>query len=131
MSQIPITKKTKMSELLHYRLKVSSIDGRSFIGNLLAFDKHMNLVLSDCEEVRIPKKSLQDLKKGVATEPRELKTNLGLIILRGDQIVNLTIQSPPVTNPKKRLGLEKGKGTSKPLKTPVSVKSKFKGFRGQ
>lgn len=95
----------------------------------MAFDKHMNLVLSDCEETRITKKALKSLKKNETNEPTELKRNLGLIILRGDQIVNMTIQSAPLTEMKKRIGLEKGKGVSKPLKTPVSVKSKFKGFK--
>lgn len=122
---LAITKKTKLSELIHYRLKVSTIDNKSFIGNLLAFDKHMNLVLSDTEEVRLPKKTLQNIKAG--KDIKEIKTNLGLIILRGDQIVNLTIQSAPLTSTKQRIGLQKGKGIVKPLK-PVSVKSKLKGI---
>lgn len=125
----PITKKTKMSQLINYRLKVTIIDNRSLIGNLLAFDKHMNVVLSDCEETRVPKKAVKALKKKDVSDPAELKRSLGLIILRGDQIVNMTIQSAPLTSLKKRIGLDKGKGVSKPLKTPVSVKSKFKGFK--
>lgn len=85
----------------------------------------MNLVLSDTEEVRLPKKTLQNIKAG--KDIKEIKTNLGLIILRGDQIVNLTIQSAPLTSTKQRIGLQKGKGIVKPLK-PVSVKSKLKGI---
>lgn len=125
MQNVAITKKTKMSELINYRLKVFTIDNKNYIGQLLAFDKHMNLVLSDCEETRIPKKTMKDLKNG-SNDVVELKRNLGLIILRGDQIISVIIESPPMTDGKKRLGLDKGKGVSKPLKVPVSVKKGFK-----
>ncbi|ODV81253.1 uncharacterized protein CANTADRAFT_25459 [Suhomyces tanzawaensis NRRL Y-17324] len=120
-----VTKKTKMSDLVNYRLKILSIDNRYFVGTLLAFDTHMNLVLADTEESRITNKSLQALKDSSNTsKPVYDKRSLGLIVLRGEQIVSLSIESPPAVDPKKRLGLEKGKGISKPLKTPVSVKAK-------
>lgn len=115
-----------MSDLINYRLKVSIVDNRNFIGTLLAFDKHMNMVLSDCEETRVPKKALKAVKK--EENVTELKRNLGLIILRGDQIVNMTIQSEPLTSLKKRIGLERGSGVSRAIKTPVG-KGKFKGFK--
>lgn len=117
-----------MSDLVHYRLRITTIDNRSFIGQLLAYDKHLNLVLSETEESRITKKSYQELKKTQNSKAIvEEKRSLGLIILRGEQIVSLSIESPPPTDPKKRLGLEKGKGISRPLKAPVSVKSKLQG----
>ncbi|KAK6456416.1 uncharacterized protein RJT20DRAFT_128311 [Scheffersomyces xylosifermentans] len=130
-TKIAVSKTTKMSDLIHYRLKISTIDNRYFIGSLLAFDKHLNLVLSDTEESRITKKSISTLKKNAASDaqnahepPTFEKRSLGLIILRGEQIVSLSIESPPPLDPKKRLGLEKGRGISKPLKTPVSVKAR-------
>jgi Small nuclear ribonucleoprotein (snRNP) homolog len=124
-----INKKTKMSDLINFRLKISTIDNRNFIGTLLAFDRHLNLVLSDTEESRITKKSYQALKNNSGTTPTFDKRSLGLIILRGDQIVSLSIESPPLLDTKKRLGLEKGKGISKPLKMPVSVKGRV-GLQG-
>lgn len=122
-----------MSDLIHYRLKISTIDNRFFIGSLLAFDKHLNLVLSDTEETRITKKSIVSMKKSAGSDgkhdPTFDKRSLGLIILRGEQIVSLSIESPPPLDPKKRLGLERGKGISKPLKTPVSVKARVPAIR--
>lgn len=112
-----------MSELINYRLKVTTVDNRSFTGTLLAFDKHMNLVLSECEEARIPKKSLSELKSGKTKQPKELKRNLGLVILRGDQVVNVVIQNAPFVDPKKRLGLDKTRGgISRPIKKATGVK---------
>lgn len=116
--QLPVTKKTKMSDLINYRLKVSTIDNRSFTGTLLAFDKHLNLVLHDTEESRITKKGYQELiKEG---KPKYEKRVLGLVILRGDQVVSLSIELGKVLGDKQRVeskGLLKGKGKSKVLKT--------------
>ncbi|KAK6464419.1 hypothetical protein DFJ63DRAFT_333988 [Scheffersomyces coipomensis] len=136
----PITKSTKLSNLINYRLRIISKDSRNnrnYIGTLLAFDNHLNLVLSDVEEIRITNKSLQQLRSANPSGDSDGKSNvtydkrsLGLIILRGEQIVSLSIESPPSTDLKSRLGLnrgaklKKGKGVIKPLKTPVSVKSK-------
>ena len=120
-----VSKKTKMSDLLHYRLRVSSIDGRSFTGELLAFDGHLNLVLANAEEGRFTKKAVQELKKNSAERPTEQKRSLGLVILRGEQIVGLSIESPPPTSVTERP--EKGTGTTKAVR-PVKVP---RGFRRQ
>lgn len=127
-SSLPITKKTKLSDLINYRLKISTVDNKNYIGKLLAFDKYLNLVLADTEETRITKKSYQELKQNKSGPVVEDKRLLGLIILRGEQIVSLTIESGPTIDNKKRLGiLTKGKGISKPLKVPVSQINKLQG----
>ena len=41
-----------MLSLINWRLKVTVNDGRAFVGQMLAFDRHMNLVLAECEEFR-------------------------------------------------------------------------------
>ncbi|EGW34031.1 uncharacterized protein SPAPADRAFT_134699 [Spathaspora passalidarum NRRL Y-27907] len=131
---IAITKKTKMSDLINYRIRIITIDNRTYIGTLLAFDSHLNLVISDTIESRITKKSWANLKKnnsagatsGTSKDVVLDKRNLGLIILRGDQIISLSIESSPVVPVSSRVSGAKGKGTTRPLKTPVSVKGKLK-----
>lgn len=65
-------------------------DGRQIVGRFMAFDRHMNLVLGDAEEFRkLPP------KKGIPDDEREQRRVLGLIVLRGDEVVDLTIEGPP------------------------------------
>jgi small nuclear ribonucleoprotein B and B' len=85
-----------MLQLLHFRLKIVTADGRVFVGQMLAFDRHMNLVLSECEEFR-----KISAKKGQTGKEREEKRVLGLIVLRGETIVSLSVEGPPTTGDKK------------------------------
>lgn len=82
-----------MLSLINWRLKVTINDGRALTGQMLAFDRHMNLVLADCEEFRRvrPKK-----KPGEEPAPeQEMKRSLGLVILRGETVVSLSVEGPP------------------------------------
>jgi small nuclear ribonucleoprotein B and B' len=83
-----------MLSLINWRLKVTINDGRALTGQMLAFDKHMNLVLADCEEFRRvrPKK-----KAGETATPaeQEMKRALGLVILRGESVVSISVEGPP------------------------------------
>lgn len=115
-----INKKTRLADLIHHRLRVTILDGRAFTGQILAFDKHLNLVLADTEESRLPKKAYHELLKTKAQAPPSVqheKRFLGLVILRGEQVVNVTVVSGPTADVKKRLRqMTPGKGTAKPLK---------------
>lgn len=54
--QAATRKGSKMLGLINYRLRITLNDTRQFVGQLLAFDKHMNLVVADTEEFRLVKK---------------------------------------------------------------------------
>lgn len=71
-----------------------TLDGRQFVGKLLSFDKHMNLVISECEEFRITSKSSKLLTKQKIDEAKlvEEKRYLGLIILRGENVISLSVE---------------------------------------
>lgn len=100
-------------------------------GQLLAFDKHMNLVLGDTDEFRrIKRKQAKPAAPGASsstatqTVETEEKRTLGLTIIRGAQIVSLSVESAPPADPSTRLGksttgtlptgLTSGPGVSRP-----------------
>lgn len=83
-----------MLSLINWRIKVTINDGRALTGQMLAFDKHMNLVLAECEEFR----RVRPKRKQGETEPapeQEMKRTLGLVILRGEAVVSLSVEGPP------------------------------------
>lgn len=119
------TKYSKMTALINYRLRVTLQDGRVLVGQLIAFDKFMNLVLSDCEEFRKTKRSNSisaAKKKAMAqgmTPPiaalaanLEERRTLGLLVLRGENVVSIVVESGPPPQESSTINFQKTPGVS-------------------
>jgi len=107
---MPSGKGSKLLRYVEHRLRVTLHDGRSIIGTFLAFDKHLNLVLSEAEEFRILRKS------GAALlEERTERRSLGLVLIRGENVVSLAVEGPPPPSGKSAGGIavaSRGRGSS-------------------
>lgn len=100
---------SRLADLVGYRLRVITQDGRVYIGELMAFDKHMNLVIKNCVEERVPRTQMDKLRKNLADQAVKVeKRVLGLTILRGEQILSTVVEDNPLQSKKERLqGVEK------------------------
>ncbi|KRZ05005.1 Small nuclear ribonucleoprotein-associated protein B', partial [Trichinella zimbabwensis] len=97
-TKMTVGKNHKMIGHLNHRMKIVLQDSRILVGylkgililNFLAFDKYMNVVLADCEEFR------RYRPKAGRTVDREEKRTLGFILLRGEHIVSMSVEGPPL-----------------------------------
>lgn len=81
-----MTTKNRMQTLVNTRIQVTLPDARKITGRLIAFDKYMNLVISESEELRKYRKKEESSEKRI----------LGLVVLRGDEIVSIIPASAPL-----------------------------------
>lgn len=101
----------------------------------MAFDRHMNMVLGDTEEYRRVKS-----KKGQGiSEEKEEKRALGLVLLRGDCVVSMTIEGPPPPDDDEKLtpggpGIGRAAGRGLPVAplgaAPVGLGGPVRGVGG-
>ncbi|ODQ48416.1 hypothetical protein PICMEDRAFT_19345, partial [Pichia membranifaciens NRRL Y-2026] len=116
-----VPKNTRLETLLNYKVRVTTSKNSTFMGTLLSYDKFMNLVLVECEEFRLlqkTKKYLDQVKNGDVDQSKvkEQKRLLGLVILRGENVVSVVAEAAPNANTlKPQLRLKKGKTSVKPL----------------
>mmetsp|Transcript_23581 Transcript_23581/g.29718 ORF Transcript_23581/g.29718 Transcript_23581/m.29718 type:complete len:164 (-) Transcript_23581:8-499(-) len=96
---MPSGKGSKLLRYVEHRLRITLSDSRTITGTFLAFDKHLNLVLSDTEEFRTMRKG----SRANVIEERQEKRNLGLIILRGENVVSIAVEGPPPPSASGRL----------------------------
>jgi small nuclear ribonucleoprotein B and B' len=84
-------KNSKLLLWIGYRVRVTINDcsNRMLVGSFLAFDKHMNIVLADTEEFRTV------ISKKPGEPDREQRRTLGVLIIRGENIVSLAPESNP------------------------------------
>src|SRR5271169_5102671 len=117
-------KGSKLQNLIDYRIRVTMNDGRQLTGLLMAFDKFMNIVLADTEEFRrIKRRSTTKAQTSdAAAVEQEEKRTLGLVILRGEQVVSLSVDAPPVSENTGRLApIQPGFGTAKAIGRGISA----------
>ncbi|GMH74389.1 hypothetical protein TL16_g06451 [Triparma laevis f. inornata] len=112
-------KASKLMGLIDSRLRVVLVDRyvekrkwhrdylmartRVLVGTFLAFDKYLNLVLSSCEENR----TTTTTENGSTTET-EQRRSLGLVILRGENVVSVTVEGPAPVEKKARVAKNVG-----------------------
>jgi len=103
-----IPRSGKMLALINFRMRITIQDSRTFVGKFMAFDKYMNLILADTEEFR--KVTVKGKK-----EEREEKRTLGLILIRGEAVVSMSVEGPPPQDDRRKpiAGAEGGPGVAK------------------
>ena len=95
---VAVNRQSKMLAFINARVRVTIVDGRHIVGRFLAFDRHMNLVLADAEEFRRLKKKKSDTNNDNESNNfgEDVRRVLGFVLLRGEEVVSLAVEGPPV-----------------------------------
>ncbi len=95
-----------MLQFVNWKMKVSIQDTRTLVGTFMAFDKHMNIVLGDCTEYRV-------VKSKKSSELKEEKRTLGLVLLRGENVISMSAEAPPAPRAKSAIAGRGGPGVGR------------------
>ncbi|GFW47053.1 hypothetical protein TNCV_55071 [Trichonephila clavipes] len=68
-------------------MRVILCDSRTLIGTFSAYDKHMNIVLTDCVEYKKYKAKRQPAVEG--------KITIGTAVIRGENIASIIVDEEP------------------------------------
>ena len=97
---VAVNRQSKMLAFINARVRVTIVDGRHIVGRFLAFDRHMNLVLADAEEFRRLRKKKKTSDTNDDNESlnngEDVRRVLGFVLLRGEEVVSLAVEGPPV-----------------------------------
>eukprot|EP00760_Papus_ankaliazontas_P034536 PhM_4_TR7247/c0_g1_i2/m.42832/K11086/SNRPB, SMB; small nuclear ribonucleoprotein B and B' len=76
--------RSKMFDYVNQKIRLVMGFDRQVTGTLLAFDRHMNIVIADAEETRV-----------VYTKkvPRDETRSLGLVMLRGENVMSIALET--------------------------------------
>ncbi|KJP89851.1 hypothetical protein AK88_00562 [Plasmodium fragile] len=112
-------KNSRLENWLQYRVRVTVSDTRYFVGTFLSYDRHMNIVLVDAEEFR--------RVKSQENSSKEIKRVIGLILIRGENIVSFTAERAPVNKKSMTNVLNKGMATGRgiPMNNFVPLQNNF------
>jgi small nuclear ribonucleoprotein B and B' len=113
------SRSAKMMAFVNWRMRVTISDSRVLVGTFLAFDKHMNIVLGDCEEIRRTKSKKEEKEK---QESRQL----GLVLLRGENVIHMQAESQPPPPKRTEMAGKGGPGMGRAagrgvLQTPMAM----------
>ncbi|GFT72140.1 small nuclear ribonucleoprotein-associated protein B', partial [Nephila pilipes] len=84
---MPISKKNQILQLLNCKMRIILCDNRTFIGTFSAYDKNMNVVLTDCVEYKKYKPKRR--------APVEGKKTIGTAVIRGVNIMSIIVDEEP------------------------------------
>jgi len=86
-----------MLGFVNWKVRCELTDTRAIVGILMAFDKHMNIVMGDCEEIRL---RVTPKTRNTPAKIVEERRILGMILLRGNQVISMKPEAPPSMKPK-------------------------------